>query len=93
MIDRKKVCKGLYAHGYKDCKSCPYWGSGPRLEALSGLFPALPEICMLNTTFFVAIPLNNYRGHFDNKYYGKTWRCWTARPTDEQREAAKWNET
>lgn len=23
--------------------------------------------------------------------YGKTWRCWTARPTDEQREAAKWN--
>jgi len=28
MIDRKKVCKGLYAHGYKDCNSCPYWGSG-----------------------------------------------------------------
>lgn len=24
--------------------------------------------------------------------YGKTWRCWTARPTDEQREAAKWDE-
>ena len=24
------------------------------------------------------------------KYYGKTWRCWTQRPTDEQREAAKW---
>lgn len=22
--------------------------------------------------------------------YGKTWRCWTFRPTDEQREAAKW---
>lgn len=28
MIDREKVIKGLYAHGYKDCKSCPYWGSG-----------------------------------------------------------------
>lgn len=24
--------------------------------------------------------------------YGKTWRCWTSRPTDEQREEAKWNE-
>lgn len=24
--------------------------------------------------------------------YGKTWRCWTAEPTDEQREAAKWND-
>ena len=22
--------------------------------------------------------------------YGKTWRCWTQRPTDEQREAVKW---
>ncbi len=28
VIDKKKVIKGLYAHGYKDCKSCPYWGSG-----------------------------------------------------------------
>ena len=23
--------------------------------------------------------------------YGKTWRCWTSRPTDEQREAVAWN--
>lgn len=23
--------------------------------------------------------------------YGKTWRCWTAKPTDEQRKAAKWD--
>lgn len=22
--------------------------------------------------------------------YSKTWRCWTQRPTDEQREAVKW---
>jgi hypothetical protein len=24
--------------------------------------------------------------------YNKTWRCWTSRPTDEQREAAPWAE-
>ena len=24
--------------------------------------------------------------------YGKSWRCWTSRPTDEQREAVKWND-
>lgn len=24
--------------------------------------------------------------------YGKSWRCWTSRPTDEQREKVKWNE-
>lgn len=23
--------------------------------------------------------------------YGRTWRCWTSRPTDEQREAKPWN--
>lgn len=22
--------------------------------------------------------------------YGKKWRCWTAKPTDEQRKAVKW---
>lgn len=25
-------------------------------------------------------------------YYGKEWRCWTQRPTDEQREEAKWKD-
>lgn len=23
--------------------------------------------------------------------YGKTWRCWTSRPTEEQREATPWD--
>lgn len=23
--------------------------------------------------------------------YGKTWRCWTARPSDEQRKEVKWD--
>lgn len=27
----------------------------------------------------------------DYDYYGKTWRCWTSRPTDEQREVTPWN--
>jgi len=25
-----------------------------------------------------------------SELYGKTWRCWTSRPTDEQREATPW---
>ncbi len=24
--------------------------------------------------------------------YGKLWRCWTSRPTDEQRKAVKWDD-
>ena len=26
------------------------------------------------------------------EYYGKTWRCWEHEPTDEEREAAPWEE-
>lgn len=29
---------------------------------------------------------------FDNENYGKTWRCWSAKPTDEQREAVPWQD-
>lgn len=29
-------------------------------------------------------------GFYDQEGYGKDWRCWTARPTDEQRKAVKW---
>lgn len=27
---------------------------------------------------------------YDADNYGKIWRCWTSRPTDEQREATPW---
>lgn len=29
-------------------------------------------------------------GTVDKDVYGIEWRCWTSRPTDEQREAAPW---
>lgn len=32
------------------------------------------------------IPERAYTG------YGTAWRCWTERPTDEQRQAVKWDE-
>ena len=28
---------------------------------------------------------------YSSENYGKTWRCWTSRPTDAQREATPWN--
>ena len=30
------------------------------------------------------------RSHAAMNRYGKGWRCWASRPTDEEREAAKW---
>ena len=29
--------------------------------------------------------------NMDFAWYGKTWRCWTSRPTDEQQKAVKWD--
>lgn len=34
----------------------------------------------------------DYRERSDYVTYGKTWRCWTSRPTDEQREAIPWKD-
>lgn len=31
-------------------------------------------------------------GYYHGMNYGKTWRCWTARPSDEQRKAVKWDD-
>ena len=32
----------------------------------------------------------HYRRVWDGEHYGSIWRCWTSRPTVDQRKAAKW---
>lgn len=32
----------------------------------------------------------DFFNHFNQNTYGKTWRCWSAKPTEEQRESVKW---
>ena len=34
----------------------------------------------------------DYRERADYATYGKTWRCWASRPTDETREGVNWAE-
>lgn len=34
----------------------------------------------------------NGRFEFSAINYGKDWRCWATKPSDEEREAAKWDE-
>ena len=29
---------------------------------------------------------------YPNTQYGKTWRCWSSKPTEEQRKAVKWDD-
>ena len=38
--------------------------------------------------YILGEPINH--GYWTNGNYGKTWRCWTSRPTDEQREKEPW---
>lgn len=33
----------------------------------------------------------NQRVDADYEYYGKTWRCWTSKPTAQRRESVKWD--
>lgn len=45
--------------------------------------PVWKEWPSLESTW--AIPNQGYGG------YGTSWRCWTARPTEKQRQEVKWN--
>lgn len=46
-----------------------------------------------NTRWLTIESLNSWLDYRDMRViYGKEWRCWTARPTDEQRKAVKWGE-
>ncbi|MBQ8708490.1 MAG: hypothetical protein IJ523_10425 [Succinivibrionaceae bacterium] len=63
-----------------------------------GLAPVFPDI-MLNGELRVFspyyVPSNDEDTYFtwwNIAYYGITWRCWTQRPTDEQRETEAWPE-
>ena len=38
--------------------------------------------------YILGEPINH--GYWSNSNYGKTWRCWSSRPTDAEREATPW---
>lgn len=59
-----------------------------------GLAPAFFDCVHGRDIRFLSLYVNTDGGNkawFSGDYYGKTWRCWTKRPTDEQREETKWN--
>ena len=60
-------------------------------EAIGALIERLREAFGIGTgtnyLFFIT-----YHGckKFECEEYNRTWRCWTKRPTDEQRKTVKW---
>lgn len=52
--------------------------------------------CGGETVFYVSVLMKNsdcgmtYHGELGLSVYNKVWRCWSSRPTDEQREVEPW---
>ena len=59
-------------------------------DVISGLFKRL-FIYTKVIDFLIEKEEVNNEVTADLDVYGSGWRCWTSRPTDEQREATPWN--
>jgi hypothetical protein len=53
-------------------------------------FWILPALFTQSCLMRYVHPLSSHYSELGLYCYYKTWRCWTSRPTDEQREAVKW---
>lgn len=51
-------------------------------------FPVL--LCVNGLSLIRLTNADGARFGFEKATYNKTWRCWSSRPTDEQREVVKW---
>ena len=65
----------------------PVWLEG----GIAGGTWAMMPITREYSIEFVANGVYTIYPAFAISEYGKTWRCWTSRPTDAQREATSWN--
>jgi len=70
------------------------WLDIPGAENLADGFSLIMAYSRKNGFVLLDSPFgdNPSQDRFEYTDYNKTWRCWTARPTDEQREAVKWDE-
>lgn len=69
------------------------WLDIPGAENLADGFSLIMAYSRKNGYVLLDSPFgdNPSQDRFEYTDYNKTWRCWTSRPTDEQREAVKWD--
>ena len=60
------------------------------MEMFGQLIPCVLEDVYVDDTVGFA-NIEDGHDYISASDYGKTWRCWTSRPTDEQREKVKWD--
>ena len=71
-----------------DCNYC--WFETHNWKNGDHFVPVLRALAMDDDSGRTFIDQNDDLFGFRDEEYGKTVRCWTARPTEEQREAVKW---
>lgn len=64
------------------------WFEQPTYNAVAAFVMRDEDYTEIISPYILGEPINH--GYMANKFYGKAWRCWTSRPTDEQREAEAW---
>lgn len=57
-----------------------------------GLNPFPVLLCVNGLSLIRLTNADGARFGFEKATYNKTWRCWSSKPTDEQRKVVKWNE-
>ena len=76
----------------EDALDSVVWVDKPLFDNLSSEYALIDSYSRKLQIVELCYPFydKDYRERSDYATYGKTWRCWTSRPTDEQREATPW---
>ena len=81
----------------KNSSDCPCWFESHGTYMGRKGFWIIPYMFSVTGMMSYVFPLmqtdergNTHYSELGTYVYGKVWRCWTSRPTDEQREAVKW---
>ena len=66
------------------------WFEQPTYNAVASFAIQDEECTEIISPYILGEHINH--GYWSNNNYNRTWRCWTSRPTDEQRKAVKWDD-
>lgn len=68
-------------------KETPVWTEFPSGECHADIFCGANDAYVCFAQYYEQGARSNRRNE-----YGRTWRCWDEKPTDQQRKEAKWDE-
>lgn len=103
LCDTEKICSDALAllgprvltlEEVEDALDTVVWLDMPESENLADGYSLIMAYSRKNGFVMFDSPFgdNPSQDRFEYEDYGKTWRCWDKRPTDEQRGCVKWDE-